>query len=191
MSEAVARARGRWLYRLPVLVFGGLALLFLVQLLGGRDPSRVPSVLIGRPLPALSLDPLPGLAVEGQAVPGLRSEDLRGRVSVVNVWASWCVPCRDEHPVLMELARDPTIRLVGINQKDNPENARRFLGQFGNPFAAVGVDHNGRASIELGVYGVPETFVVGPDGTVRHKQIGPLSPDTLPAFREALRRAAS
>jgi cytochrome c biogenesis protein CcmG/thiol:disulfide interchange protein DsbE len=108
---------------------------------------------------------------------------------VVNVFASWCAPCRDEHPLLMDLAKDRGIRLVGINQKDNPENARRFLGRFGNPFAAVGADPDGRASIELGVYGVPETFIVGPDGTVRHKHIGPLTPETLPAFRAALRQA--
>lgn len=191
MAEALAPARSRWLYRLPVIVFVALAALFLVRLLGGGDPSRVPSVLIGRPVPAFTLQPIEGLVARGQPVPGLDSADLKGRVTVINVWGSWCAPCRDEHPLLMELARDPSIRLVGINQKDNPENARRFLGQYGNPFAAVGVDGNGRTSIDLGVYGVPETFVVGPDGTIRHKQIGPLSPDTLPAFRDALRRAAS
>jgi cytochrome c biogenesis protein CcmG, thiol:disulfide interchange protein DsbE len=191
VAEAVAPARGRWLYRLPAIVFVGLALLFLVRLLSGGDPSRVPSVLIGRPVPALSLPPVDGLLAAGRPVPGIDSAELKGRVTVINIWASWCAPCRDEHPLLMELARDPAIRLVGINQKDNPENARRFLGQFGNPFAAVGADGNGRASIDLGVYGVPETFIVGPDGTIRHKQIGPLSPDTLPAFRDALRRAAS
>lgn len=191
MAEALAPARSRWLYRLPVIVFVALAALFLVRLLGGGDPSRVPSVLIGRPVPAFTLQPIEGLVARGQPVPGLDSADLKGRVTVINVWGSWCAPCRDEHPLLMELARDPSIRLVGINQKDNPENARRFLGQYGNPFAAVGVDGNGRTSIDLGVYGVPETFVVGPDGTIRHKQIGPLSPDTLPAFKDALRRAAS
>ena len=191
MAEALAPARNRWLYRLPVLIFLALAALFLLRLLGGGDPSRVPSVLIGKPVPAFALPPIEGLVAQGQPVPGLDSTALKGRVTVINVWGSWCAPCRDEHPLLMELARDPSIRLVGINQKDNPENARRFLGQYGNPFAAVGVDGNGRASIDLGVYGVPETFVVGPDGTIRHKQIGPLSPDTLPAFRDALRRAAS
>jgi cytochrome c biogenesis protein CcmG, thiol:disulfide interchange protein DsbE len=191
VAEALAPARNRWLYRLPVLVFLALAALFLLRLVGGGDPSRVPSVLIGKPVPAFALQPIEGLVAQGQPVPGLDSAALKGRVTVINVWGSWCAPCRDEHPLLMELARDPSIRLVGINQKDNPENARRFLGQYGNPFAAVGVDGNGRTSIDLGVYGVPETFIVGPDGTIRHKQIGPLTPDTLPAFRDALRRAAS
>jgi cytochrome c biogenesis protein CcmG/thiol:disulfide interchange protein DsbE len=123
-------------------------------------------------------------------VPGLTSEDLKGRVTVVNVWASWCGPCREEHPFLMELARDPAIRVVGLNYKDNPENARRFLGALGNPFAAVGVDPNGRTAIDWGVYGVPETFVIGPDGTIRHKLIGGLTRETMPAFRAALAQAA-
>jgi cytochrome c biogenesis protein CcmG/thiol:disulfide interchange protein DsbE len=110
-------------------------------------------------------------------------------VTIVNVWASWCAPCRQEHPLLMDLAKDPSVRVVGVNYKDNPENARRFLGQLGNPFAVVGVDPSGRAAIDWGVYGVPETFVVGPDGTVRHKHIGPLTPDSLPGFQAALRSA--
>ena len=115
---------------------------------------------------------------------------LRGDVVVVNVWASWCAPCRQEHPLLMELAKDPGIRLVGINYKDNPENARRFLGALGNPFAAVGADPNGRAAIDWGVYGVPETFVIGPDGTIRHKQIGPLTPEAMDGFRAMLRQGS-
>ncbi|MFL5202869.1 MAG: DsbE family thiol:disulfide interchange protein, partial [Microvirga sp.] len=102
------------------------------------------------------------------------------------VWASWCAPCRQEHPLLVELARDPSIRVVGINQRDNPDNARRFLGALGNPYSAVGVDPNGRASIDWGVYGVPETFIVGPDGTIRHKHIGPLTPENFSAFKERL-----
>jgi cytochrome c biogenesis protein CcmG/thiol:disulfide interchange protein DsbE len=189
VAEAVARARNRWLFLLPVAAFFALAVLFLARLVAGGDPSRVPSALIGRPVPAFSLPAVEGLLEAGRPVPGLDSADFKGQVTVVNVWGSWCVPCRDEHPFLMELARDRGIRLVGVNQKDNPENARRFLGQFGNPFAAVGADANGRASIELGVYGVPETFIVGPDGTIRHKQIGPLTAATLPAFTEALRKA--
>ena len=108
-------------------------------------------------------------------MPGLSDADLKGRVTVVNVWASWCGPCRQEHPLLVELAKDPSIRVVGINQRDDPDNARRFLGALGNPYAAVGTDPKGRASIDWGVYGVPETFIVGPDGTIRHKHIGPLT----------------
>jgi cytochrome c biogenesis protein CcmG/thiol:disulfide interchange protein DsbE len=188
VADAIARPRGRLLFLLPALVFAGLALLFLVRLQSG-DPSRVPSALIGRPAPSFALAPLEGLAARGQPVPGLGSEDLKGRVTVVNVWASWCGPCREEHPLLVDLARDPSVRVVGINYKDNPENARRFLGALGNPFAAVGVDPSGRAAIDWGVYGVPETFVIGPDGTIRHKHIGPLTPEAMPGFRAALRQA--
>ena len=185
MSEpdAEAPARRSRLIFLPVVAFAALALLFLVRLLSGADPARVPSVLIGRPAPALDLP-----AVAGLATPGLAATDLMGGVTVVNVWASWCAPCRVEHPQLMALASEG-VRLVGINNKDEPENARRFLGRYGNPFAAVGSDRDGRAAIEWGVYGVPETFVVGPDGTIRHKLVGALTAETLPAFREALKAA--
>ena len=188
MAEANVQAppRRRLLFLLPVLVFVVLAGLFLVRL-GGEDPSRVPSALINKPVPAFTLPPLEGLVAGGQPVPGLSSADLKGKVTVVNVWASWCAPCRQEHPLLVDLAKDPSIRVVGINQKDNPDNARRFLGALGNPFAAVGADSNGRVSIEWGVYGVPETFIVGPDGMIRHKHIGPLTPETLPAFKARLR----
>jgi cytochrome c biogenesis protein CcmG/thiol:disulfide interchange protein DsbE len=187
--EEGRRPRLRLLHLLPALIFGALALLFLLRLYGG-DPSRVPSALIGRPVPSFTLEPLPGLAAAGKALPGLSDADLKaGAVTVVNVWASWCAPCRQEHPLLMELARDASIRVVGINYKDNPENARRFLGALGNPFSAVGVDPNGRAAIDWGVYGVPESFIVGPDGAIRYKQIGPLSPDQLGRFREELNKA--
>jgi cytochrome c biogenesis protein CcmG, thiol:disulfide interchange protein DsbE len=182
-------SRIRILYLVPLVVFAALALLFLMRLYAG-DPSRVPSALIGRPVPAVALEPLPGLAQDGQPVPGLSDADFKGRVTVVNVWASWCAPCRQEHPALIELAKNPSIRVVGINYKDNPENARRFLGSLGNPFAAIGIDPNGRAAIDWGVYGVPETFVVGPDGTIRHKHIGPLHPEQMPAFMDKVGAAA-
>jgi cytochrome c biogenesis protein CcmG, thiol:disulfide interchange protein DsbE len=188
MAETAPPGRTRLLYLLPVLVFTGLALLFLVRLYSG-DPSKVPSALIGRPAPAFSLPALDGLQANGQPVPGLSRDDLKGRITIVNVWASWCAPCRQEHPLLMALAKDPAIRLVGINYKDNPENARRFLGALGNPFAAVGADPNGRAAIDWGVYGVPETFVIGPDGTIRHKQIGPLTPEAVAGLKVMLRGA--
>ena len=185
-AEAPARAsRIRILFLVPLFVFAALALLFLVRLYAG-DPSRVPSALIGRPVPAFTLEPLPGLSHAGEPVPGLSDADLKGRVTVVNVWASWCVPCRQEHPALVELAKNPAVRVVGINYKDNPENARRFLGSLGNPFAAIGIDPNGRAAIDWGVYGVPETFVIGPDGTIRHKQIGPLTAEEFGQFKQAL-----
>ncbi len=187
--EGAGASRLRLLYLMPALIFGALAALFLIRLFAG-DPSRIPSALIGRPVPAFALDPLPGLVRDGQPVPGLSDGDLRGgQATVVNVWASWCAPCRQEHPVLMELAKDPSIRVVGINYKDQPENARRFLGALGNPFSAVGVDPQGRTAIDWGVYGVPETFIVGPDGTIRYKHIGPLLPHHTGRFREELMKA--
>lgn len=187
MAERI-RWRFRPLFLLPALIFAGLIALFAARLGSGDDPSRIPSALIGHPAPAFHLEPLEGLMAEGRPVPGLSGEDLKGHVTVVNVWASWCAPCREEHPLLLELAKDPSLRLVGINLKDDSDNARRFLGALGNPFAAVGVDPRGRAAIDWGVYGVPETFIVGPDGIIRYKQIGPLSSETLPAFKEHLRQ---
>ncbi|KLK90601.1 thiol:disulfide interchange protein [Microvirga vignae] len=185
MAEATA-PRSRLIFILPVVVFVILAGLFFVQLTSGRNPAELPSVLLNKPVPTFSLAPLEGLAADGRPVPGFSNEDLKGRVTIVNVWASWCAPCRQEHPLLVDLAKDPSVRLVGINQKDNPDNARRFLGALGNPYAAVGVDPNGRASIDWGVYGVPETFIVGPDGMIRHKHIGPLTPENIAGFKERL-----
>lgn len=183
-SEEQAQPRGfRLLYILPLLLFAALSLLFLVRLLAG-DPSRVPSALIGRPVPPFSLPPLEGLLSDGIPVPALASGDLKGSVTVVNIWASWCAPCRQEHPVLMELAKDAGFKVVGINYKDQPENARRFLGALGNPYAAVGVDQNGRAAIELGVYGVPETFIIDAAGIIRYKHIGPILPEQAASFKE-------
>ncbi len=186
MAEAAERPRSRLIFILPGLIFLILAALFAVQLISGRNPAEVPSALINKPVPAFSLAPLEGLMAGGKPVPGFSNEDLKGRVTVVNVWASWCAPCRQEHPLLVDLAKDPSVRVVGINQRDNPDNARRFLGTLGNPYSAVGVDPNGRASIDWGVYGVPETFIVGPDGTIRHKHIGPLTPENFSAFKERL-----
>jgi cytochrome c biogenesis protein CcmG/thiol:disulfide interchange protein DsbE len=170
-----AAARRRWLTLLPLVVFGALAALFFLRL-GSGDPSRIPSALLGRPAPATTLPALDGLTDKGNAVPGLTPETLRGKVSIVNVWSSWCVPCHDEAPLLHALSDDKRFQIVGINYKDATENARRFLGRYGNPFTAVGVDVNGRASIEWGVYGVPETFVVGRDGKIAYKLVGPITP---------------
>jgi cytochrome c biogenesis protein CcmG/thiol:disulfide interchange protein DsbE len=171
MSEPPRRRIG--LVLVPLVVFAGLALIFWKGLSG--DPSTVPSALIGKPVPEFSLP-----AIEGVEVPGLSTADFKkGGVTVVNVWASWCGPCRDEHPLLMELSQRGGIRLAGINNKDNPENARRFLGTLGNPFAFIGSDRDGRVSIDWGAYGVPETFVVDGQGIIRFKFIGPLSADAI------------
>ena len=166
--------RLRWLVALPLIGFMAVAALFLLRLYGG-DPSRIPSALIGRPAPQTTLPALQGLVHNGAPVPGLDPAAFKGKVSVVNVWASWCVPCHDEAPLLTALAQDKRLQIVGINYKDSADNARRFLGRYGNPFGMVGVDGNGRASIEWGVYGVPETFVVGRAGTILYKMVGPVT----------------
>ncbi|GAC1477032.1 MAG: DsbE family thiol:disulfide interchange protein [Bradyrhizobium sp.] len=170
--------RRPWLMALPLLAFAALAALFWFRL-GSGDPSKIPSALIGRAAPQTALPPLEGLVAGGAQVPGLDPAVFKGKVSIVNVWASWCVPCHDEAPLLTELARDKRLQLVGINYKDAPDNARRFLGRYGNPYGIVGVDGNGRAAIEWGVYGVPETFVVGRDGTIVYKTVGPVTPDNV------------
>lgn len=184
MSDPVvtpARPRRRlWLVALPLVVFLALAALFFSRLETGGDPSRIPSALVGKKAPVVTLPPLAGLkGPDGQPLPGIDLAALGGKPALVNVWASWCGPCRDEHPILMQLGKDPRFSLVGINYKDAPDNARRFLGQFGLPYQAVGVDPNGRAAIEWGVYGVPETFVVSKDGTIVHKFVGPLTPEVV------------
>jgi cytochrome c biogenesis protein CcmG/thiol:disulfide interchange protein DsbE len=161
-------------FLLPLLIFAVLAAVFLLKLESGGDPSAIPSALIGKPAPEFDLP-----ALDGSDRPGFKRGDLIGPVTVVNVFASWCGPCREEHPQLTELAKDGRIRLVGINYKDQAENARRFLGQFGNPYAAIGVDTKGRAAIDWGVYGVPETFIVGRDGTIIRKFVGPISAEAL------------
>ena len=191
LSESTENVgRRRLIVLIPLVAFLALAALFMYRL-GTGDPSRIPSALIGQPAPPTSLPPLAGLERDGQPVPGLDGAAFKGEVTLLNVWASWCVPCRDEAPLLMTLAADRRIRVVGITYKDQPDNARRFLGRYGNPFVANGVDGNGRAAIEWGVYGVPETFVVGRDGRIAYKLIGPITPDNLeravkPAIEKAL-----
>ena len=187
MTEPQARPGKRPLVLLvPLVVFALLAGIFLVRLETGGDISDIPSALVGKPAPEFELAPL-----EGMSVPGLKRADLIGQVTVVNVFASWCGPCRVEHPQLAALASDKRIKLVGINYKDVAENARRFLGQLGNPYAAIGVDSRGRAAIDWGVYGVPETFVVGKDGTILKKFIGPILPENLDAVKSAVEAAVA
>jgi cytochrome c biogenesis protein CcmG/thiol:disulfide interchange protein DsbE len=192
--NTAAPRRRSWLVALPLIAFAGIAALFWFKL-GSGDPSRIPSALIGRPAPLTTLPPLEGLTQNGAPVPGLDPAAFKGNVSIVNVWASWCVPCHDEAPLLVELAKDQRIRIVGINYKDAADNARRFLGRYGNPFAAVGADVNGRASIEWGVYGVPETFIVGRNGAIAYKLVGPITPDNIervlrPEIEKALKAGA-
>ena len=184
-AEPAARRR-RWLVLAPLALFLALAALFLLQLVSGRDGATVPSALLGQPAPQTELPPLDGLDR-----PGLSSAELAGGVTLVNVWASWCAPCREEHPILMALSQDGRFGIAGLNYKDVPDNARRFLGELGNPYDRVGVDANGRAAIDWGVYGVPETFLVGRDGRIAYKHVGPFTErsvreDLLPAIEKAL-----
>ena len=190
-SNEPGRKRPNVLILLPLIAFLALAALFFYRL-GTGDPSRIPSALIGHPAPAIDLPPLAGLERNGKPVPGLSNATFAGAVTLVNVWASWCVPCHDEVPFLDKLSKDSRIQLVGINYKDAPDNARRFLNRYGNPFVAAGRDENGRASIDWGVYGVPETFLVGRDGKIAYKLVGPITAENLantlePEIEKALR----
>lgn len=168
------KPRGRLIIvALPLLVFLGLAALFWKGLSG--NPQEIPSALLGKPVPEVTLP-----AIEGMTIPVFDTASLKqGGVTIVNVWASWCGPCRIEHPILMELGKRSDIRLVGINYKDEPQNAREFLGTLGQPFAAAVADRLGRAAIDWGVYGVPETFVVDGQGIIRFKYISPLTEETV------------
>jgi len=177
-SETSGNTRRNIFVLLPLIVFLALAALFLVRLWSG-DPSRLPSALIGKPAPHTDLPPLAGLERDGKAVPGLSNAAFKGELTLVNVWASWCVPCADEVPFLEKLSKDKRVRLVGINYKDPTDNARRFLNRYGNPFVAVGVDASGRTSIDWGVYGVPETYLIDRNGTIAYKLVGPVTAENL------------
>ena len=177
-SESSGSKRRNVLVLLPLLAFLALAALFFVRL-GAGDASHIPSALIGQPAPKTELPPLPGLERDGKAVPGLSNATFTGAVTLVNVWASWCIPCADEVPFLEQLSKDKRIQLVGLNYKDAPANARRFLNRYGNPFAASGTDESGRTSIDWGVYGVPENFLIGRDGRIAYKLVGPITADNL------------
>lgn len=191
-APAPAKKRSALVF-LPLLFFAALAALFLLRLYAG-DASRLPSALVGSEVPAFALPGVEGL----KGADGLFDKELRqGHVTLINIFASWCAPCRQEHPTLMKIAADQAldalgVRLVGIAQKDAPANIRALLGEAGNPYATIGADQNGRASIDLGVYGVPETFVIRGDGTVSYRFVGPLSDETfrtvlLPEIEKAAR----
>lgn len=176
-TPPVGGGKRRFLLVLPAVIFFALAALLYFRLYGG-DPAALPSALIGRPAPDQTLPALEGLRNETGPVPGFSRADLTsGEVTLVNVFASWCAPCREEHPTLMKL-KESGVRIIGLNYKDDSENARRFLGGLGLPYARVGVDPSGRAGIEWGVYGVPETFVITGDGRIAYKFVGPLSDET-------------
>ena len=162
-------SRRRLLYAVPVL--GGLAAALASGL--GRDPTRLPSPLVGKTVPAFTLPPVQG------RTPGLSSGDLHGEVSLVNVFASWCVACRAEHPLFMRLARDRAVPLHGLNYKDAPADAARWLDSLGDPYTRTGADRDGRVAIDWGVYGVPETFVIGADGKIAYKHVGPITEPAL------------
>jgi len=191
--------RSRLVVALPLVLFAALAGFFLWKLETGGDPSALPSVLLGKPAPDFDLKPVSVPLADGSAMPGLSSADLKapgpGKVTIVNFWASWCVECRAEHETLKRLKNDPRVRLVGVAYKDEPQNAARWLTDMGNPYVATGLDRNGRVGIDWGVYGVPETYVVRPDGVISYKFIGPLSDGAVkavlgPKIDEALAAAS-
>ncbi|WP_375263310.1 DsbE family thiol:disulfide interchange protein [Palleronia sp.] len=180
-APGTTRRRGRLLVFLPLAVFAGLAAAFYWGLWNNDD--RLPSPLVGKAIPEFELPP-----IEGRD-DGLSSADLRGQVSIVNVWASWCVPCRVEMPLLNELARDATVPIYGINYKDDAGEALAFLAELGDPYTRIGADRSGRVAIDWGVYGLPETFVIDAEGQIAYKHVGPfdrrsLEEDILPVVRQ-------
>jgi len=176
MAEQVANAPGRFPLRrlLPLLAVGLFAVIVALFAVGlTMDPRKLPSALLDKPAPEFDLPPL------GDAQPGLKTADLKGQVSLVNFFASWCVPCRVEHPVLMRLAREGKVAVHGISWKDGKKNSSDFLAELGNPYRRVGFDPNNRTGVDFGVYGVPETYVIDREGRIRYKVVGPLGPDEL------------
>lgn len=190
-KQGARRGIGRYLVAIIPLaifaVFAGTAGKMLYdQEVNGKNVSDLPSALIGTKAPALAM-----AGLDGSNTPALTSEAIAGKLTLVNVFASWCVPCRQEHPILKELSKDPRLTVVGINYKDKNDNALRFLGELGNPYAAIGVDPNGKAAIDWGVYGIPESYLVASDGTILYKKVGPFDPQSLetglyPAIEKAL-----
>jgi cytochrome c biogenesis protein CcmG, thiol:disulfide interchange protein DsbE len=158
-------------YIIPLILFIVIAIFLAVGL--KLNPKDIPSPLIGKPAPAFSA---PKLAAPEQK---LSTADLNGKVWLLNVWASWCVSCREEHPVLNELAKQQVVIIIGLNYKDAPEAAKQWLANLGNPYNDSIMDQDGRIGLDYGVYGVPETFVIDKKGIVRHKHTGPITPDVI------------
>ncbi|MDC9834628.1 DsbE family thiol:disulfide interchange protein [Rhizobium binxianense] len=196
IPPAKQRGRGSFvLALLPLIVFGGIAAIAAKMLYDqdfhGKNITEIPSALIGTKAPTLNLPPL-----DGANLPALTDAAIKGKLTLVNVFASWCIPCRDEHPVLKELAKDGRLNIVAINYKDQSDNALRFLGELGNPYQAIGIDPNGKAAIDWGVYGIPESYLVAPDGTILYKRVGPFDDVSLkeglfPAMEKALGKPVS
>ncbi|MGE0333853.1 MAG: DsbE family thiol:disulfide interchange protein [Gammaproteobacteria bacterium] len=170
-SGAAHRRRLPLVYLLPVIIFVGLGLALGWGLT--NDPRKIPSALIGKPVPAFALPPVQGRTL------GLASGDLKGEVSLVNVFASWCTACREEHPLFMQLEQEGVVPIHGLNYKDRPADAASWLDTLGDPYTRTGADRDGRVGIEWGVYGVPETFVVSRDGRIAYKHIGAVTPEVL------------
>jgi len=171
MSAGKGLSRRRMLYALPAVGFAGMAVAFAWGLT--RNPQELPSALIGKPVPVFDLPPVQGREL------GLSSADLKGEVSLVNVFASWCVACRAEHPLFVQLSVGKIVPIQGLNYKDAPQDAAEWLDRLGDPYTRTGADRDGRVAIDWGVTGVPETFVIGADGRVVYKQIGPVTQQTL------------
>ncbi|WEZ82146.1 DsbE family thiol:disulfide interchange protein [Rhizobium sp. 32-5/1] len=175
---------------LPLIIFAALAAIFFSQLQSGKDISEIPSALIGTKAPTLDMPPLAGAMFGTTPMPALTDASIKGKLTLVNVWASWCIPCREENPIILELAKDKRLTVVGINYKDETANALRFLGELGNPFSAIGVDPRGKAAIDWGVYGIPESYLVDANGMIVYKRVGPfdqrsLQEGLLPAIEKA------
>lgn len=179
----------------PLFVFLAVAAMFAFALRSG-DPSRLPSALIGKPVPKSEFASVEGLVEGAQPVAGFTSADLaKGELSIVNFWASWCRECVEEHPLLTELSQKSGVAVYGVNYKDNAEAARRYLGRYGNPYRAVGTDAAGRAAIDWGVYGMPETFLINGRGEFVYKYVGPITAEALttkilPAIEKERARAS-
>lgn len=198
LPDAPTEKRGvsRYAFALiPLVVFAGIAAtaakMLYDQDVHGKNIAEIPSALLNTKAPSLNLPPL-----EGSNLPALTDAAVKGKLTLVNVFASWCIPCREEHPILKELAKDSRLNIVAINYKDKNDNALGFLGELGNPYKAIGIDPKGQAAIDWGVYGIPESYLVGPDGTILYKRVGPFDDISLkeglyPAMEKALGKAGS